>query len=313
MKQKGYVYPENNHLTTRKEMINKMFKGSMVALVTPFKDGRIDEDGLRRLVDFQLENSTDVICPCGTTGESATLSFEEHRQVIETVVKAVDGRVPVLAGTGSNNTSEAVMLTRHAKEAGASGCLLITPYYNKPTQEGLFIHYKKIANEVDIPLVLYNVPGRTGVNMEPETVARLSKIKTIVGIKEASGSLAQISDIISLSADDFNVISGDDINALPLLAVGGKGVISVTANIAPQLISSLVKDYESGNLESARSKHLKLLVLNKAMFLQTNPIPVKTALGIMGIISPELRLPMCSMPDELVTKLGNILKTYKLI
>lgn len=290
-----------------------MFKGSMVALVTPFKHGEIDTDALCRLVDFHIENATDVICPCGTTGESATLSFEEHGRVIETVVKAVAGRVPVLAGTGSNNTAEAVMLTRHAQQAGASGCLLITPYYNKPTQEGLFIHYEKIAAEVDIPLILYNVPGRTGVNMEAETVARLSKIKNIVGIKEASGSLAQVSDIVRLCGDDFSVISGDDINTLPLLAVGGKGVISVSANIAPRRVSEMIRDVESGNYPGAKEKHLDMLVLHKAMFLQTNPIPVKTALGMMGLITPELRLPLCNMPDDLADKLRNILQNYKLI
>ena len=290
-----------------------MFKGTMVALVTPFKNGRIDKEGLRRLVKFHLENSTDVICPCGTTGESATLSFDEHHQVVEIVAEAAEGRVSVLAGTGSNNTDEAVALTGHAKRVGATGCLLITPYYNKPTQEGLYIHFKKIAEKVDIPLVLYNVPSRTGVNMLPETIEKLSMIDNIVGVKEASGSLAQVSEIVRRCGDDFNVISGDDINTLPIMAVGGKGVISVTANIAPKQVSSMMKLISEKRFDEAKKLHLSLLPLHNAMFLQTNPIPVKTALGMMSRISPEMRLPLCPMPDELNEKLRNVLKTFNLI
>jgi len=290
-----------------------MFKGSMVALVTPFKNGRIDEEGLAGLVEFQIANGTNVICPCGTTGESATLSFEEHEQVVDIVISTAKGRVPVMAGSGSNNTDEAIRLTRHAQKAGATGCLLITPYYNKPTQEGLYIHFKKIAEEVDVPIVLYNVPGRTGVNMLPETVGRLAKIENIVGIKEASGSLAQISEIVNRCGDDFDVISGDDANTLPLMAVGGKGVISVTANIAPGEVSSMVRAVESGRYDEARQVHHRLLALHNAMFLQTNPIPVKTALGLMGKISPEMRLPLCPMPDDLIEKLRGVLKSYNLV
>jgi len=290
-----------------------MFSGSMVALVTPFKNGAIDEIALEKLVEFQITQGTQVICPCGTTGESATLSFEEHEKVVEIVIRAAAGRVPVMAGTGSNNTEEAIRLTRHAQKAGADACLLITPYYNRPTQEGLYQHFKKIAEQVDIPLVLYNVPSRTGVNMLPETVERLAQIKTIVGIKEASGMLSQISEIVRRCGSDFDVISGDDVNTLPLMAVGGKGVISVTANIAPREVSSMVRAAQNGDYEEARRLHLHLLPLHDAMFLQTNPIPVKTALSMMGKIAPELRLPLCPMPDELSRKLRSVLQNYKLI
>jgi 4-hydroxy-tetrahydrodipicolinate synthase len=289
-----------------------MFTGSMVALVTPFKNGRLDKKGLRDLVRFHLNNGTEVICPCGTTGEAATLSLEEHEQVVNIVMEAADGKVPVLAGTGSNNTAEALRLTRHAVKAGVAGCLLITPYYNRPTQDGLIAHFKKISETVNIPLVLYNVPGRTGVNMLPETVAKLSQLRNIVGIKEASGSLSQVSEIINLCRKDFSVVSGDDINTLPIMAVGGKGVISVTANIAPGLVSSMVRAFEQGHLSEAQRLHHHLLPLHNAMFLQTNPIPVKTALGLMGLISSEMRLPMCPMSKDLTEKLRGILKKYEL-
>ena len=290
-----------------------MFTGSMVALVTPFKSGKIDEAGLAGLVEFQTAHGTDVICPCGTTGESATLSFEEHEKVIEIAIRAAKGKALIMAGTGSNNTEEAIQLTKHAKKAGAAGCLLITPYYNRPTQEGLYIHFKTIAEAVDVPLVLYNVPSRTGVNMLPETVARCAKIKNIVGIKEASGSLSQISEIVNLCGEDFDVISGDDVNTLPLMAVGGKGVISVTANIAPKEVASMVRAVEAGRYEEAKKIHHHLLPLHNAMFLQTNPIPVKMALGMMGKISAEMRLPLCPMPDDLTEKLRGVLKQYGLI
>lgn len=290
-----------------------MFQGSMVALVTPFKAGRVDEKGLRRLIEFQIENGTDVICPCGTTGESATLSFEEHERVVEITVETVAGRIPVMAGTGSNNTEEAILLTRHAKRAGAAACLLITPYYNRPTQEGLFLHFKKIAETVDIPLVLYNVPTRTGVNMLPETVERCARIPNIVGIKEASGSIAQGGEIVSRCGDAFDVLSGDDVNALPLMSVGGKGVISVTANIAPREVATLVHAWQAGRCEEAKQQHLSLIELNNAMFLQTNPIPVKAALGMMGLVSSDVRLPLCPMPDDLNAKLKAVLQKYRLI
>jgi len=285
----------------------------MVALVTPFKNGAIDETALAGIVEFQFANGTNVICRCGTTGESATLSFEEHERVVEIVIRTAAGRVPVMAGTGSNNTSEAIRLTRHAKKAGADACLLITPYYNRPTQEGLYRHFQQIAEAVDIPLVLYNVPGRTGVNMLPKTVERLARIKNIVGIKEASGMLSQISDIVRRCGSDFAVISGDDVNTLPLMAVGGKGVISVTANIAPREVAAMVRAVQAGDYAEARRLHLHLLPLHDAMFLQTNPIPVKTALGMMGKIVPEMRLPLCPMPDDLSQKLRSVLQKYALV
>jgi len=290
-----------------------IFKGSMVALVTPFKNGTVDDEGLRRLTEFQITNGTDVLCPCGTTGESATLSLDEHERVIQVTIEAAAGRVPVLAGSGSNNTEEAIRLTRHAKKAGATGCLLITPYYNRPTQQGLYLHFEKIAASVDIPIVLYNVPGRTGVNMLPETVERLAKIPTIIGIKEASGSLEQVSQIINRCGEDFAVLSGDDANTLPLLAVGGVGGISVTANIAPGLCASMIRAAEGGDWIEARRIHHRLLPLHSAMFLQTNPIPVKTAIGMMGLVSGDMRLPLCPMPDDLNEKLRALLLQYALI
>jgi 4-hydroxy-tetrahydrodipicolinate synthase len=218
-----------------------------------------------------------------------------------------------MAGTGSNNTEEAIRLSGHAKKAGAAGCLLITPYYNRPTQEGLFLHFQKVAGAVDIPVVLYNVPGRTGVNMLPETIERLSKIPTVVGIKEASGSLEQVSQIINRCGEDFDVISGDDANTLPMMAVGGAGAISVTANIAPRLCASMIRAAQGGDWQEARRIHHQLLPLHSAMFLQTNPIPVKTAIGMMGLVSGDVRLPLCSMPEELNAKLRGILKQYALI
>ncbi|MCP4715183.1 MAG: 4-hydroxy-tetrahydrodipicolinate synthase [Deltaproteobacteria bacterium] len=290
-----------------------MFEGSMVALVTPFENGKIDGARLAGLVQFQLDNGTDVLCPCGTTGESATLSFEEHRQVVEIVIKAAGGKVPVMAGTGSNNTQEAIMLTQHAQKAGADGCLLISPYYNKPTQEGLYLHFKAVAEAVDLPVVLYNVPSRTGVNMLPETVERLAQIKNIVGIKEASGSLDQVSDIINRCGDEFNVISGDDPNTLPMIAVGGKGAISVTANIAPRACADMVHAALEGRFNDAKRMHHELLQLHNAMFIQTNPIPVKVALGMMGKIKPDMRLPLCGMPDAHNKELREVLERYGLV
>lgn len=293
--------------------MKKEIKGAIVAIVTPFRDGKVDEKALADLIEFQISNGTDGIVPCGTTGESATLSYEEHEFVVEFTVKHVKGRVPVIAGTGSNSTHEAIELTKHAKKVGADAALIITPYYNKPTQEGMYRHFKAIADEVDIPIILYNVPGRTGVNLLPETVARLSKIRNIIGIKEASGSLQQISDIIRLTGNDFTVLSGDDFIVLPLLAVGGKGVISVVSNVAPADMAELCDAFFAGDLKRARDLHYKLLPLCHAMFIETNPIPVKTALGLMGKINPELRLPLCSMSEANLNKLKQIMKDYGLI
>lgn len=290
-----------------------MFQGSIVAIVTPFRNGLIDEVALRELVEFQVDNGTDGIVPCGSTGESATLTFEEHERVTEIVVETVNRRVPVIAGTGSNSTEEALRLTRHAKKAGADGALMITPYYNKPTQEGLYRHFAETATKVDIPIILYNVPGRTGVNMLPSTVARLARIDNIVGIKEASASLEQMSQIIHQCRGDFTLLSGDDAITLPIMSIGGRGVISVVANIVPQDSATLVDEFLAGNMDKAMEMHYKLLPLNEAMFYESNPIPVKTALGLMGKISGELRLPLCEMSAANKDRLAGAMKEYGLL
>jgi 4-hydroxy-tetrahydrodipicolinate synthase len=274
-----------------------MFSGSMTALITPFRSGEFDEAAFRDLIEWQIASGTDGLVPCGTTGESATLSHEEHDRVVEVCIDAAAGRVPVIAGAGSNSTREALRLTRHAKEAGADGALLITPYYNKPTQEGLYRHYSTIAGEVDIPLVMYNVPSRTGTNLLPETVARLAKLPGIVAVKEATADLKQISSIIQLCGDGIAVLSGDDFTVLPLLEVGGKGVISVVSNVAPADMAGLIDAFAAGDHDRARSLHYRLLPLSEAMFLETNPIPVKTALAMMGKVDPELRLPLSPMSE----------------
>ncbi|MCP9452545.1 MAG: 4-hydroxy-tetrahydrodipicolinate synthase [Nitrospira sp.] len=290
-----------------------MFTGSLVAIVTPFRNGRIDERALADLIEWQIAKGTDGIVPCGTTGESATLSHEEHHRVIELTVEVVNRRVPVIAGTGSNNTDEAIALTKHAKRVGANGALLITPYYNKPTQEGLYRHYKAVAEAVDLPLVLYNIPGRTGVNMLPSTIARLSAIDTIIGVKEGSGSVQQASDIVQLCGDRITVLSGDDALTLPMMAVGAKGVITVTANIMPTEMAQLVKTFAEGKIAEARRLHFMLSPLFAALFLETNPIPVKEALGMMGKIDPELRLPLCPMAQDAKEKLRQVLKDLHVI
>lgn len=290
-----------------------MFKGSMVAIVTPFRNGKVDEKAFGDLIEFQIMSGTDVIVPCGTTGESATLSHEEHRRVVELTVKIVNKRVPVIAGSGSNSTSETLELTQHAKKAGADGALLITPYYNKPTQEGLYRHFKLVAGSVDIPVVLYNVPGRTGVNMLPATAARLREVKNIVGVKEASGDLKQVSEIIRLCGRDFDVISGDDFTTLPVLSLGGVGAISVTANVAPADCAAMFDAFFAGRMEEALKLHYKLEPLHGAMFIETNPIPAKTALALMGRIAEEFRLPLCPLADANKEKLKKTLKDYRLI
>ncbi|MCI0526697.1 MAG: 4-hydroxy-tetrahydrodipicolinate synthase [Nitrospira sp.] len=290
-----------------------MFKGSIVAIVTPFKNGRVDEKALGDLIEFQISNGTQGIVPCGTTGESATLSHTEHNRVIEFIVETARGQVAVIAGTGSNSTDEAISLTQHAKKARANGALLIAPYYNKPTQEGLYQHYKKVAEAVDLPLVVYNIPGRTGVNITPQTFARLTQIKNIVAIKESSGSLQQISEIIHYCGDRFTLLSGDDALALPTLAVGGKGVISVTANIIPSDMVKMVQFFEMGDLQEARRLHYRMFGLFHALFLETNPTPVKTALSLMGRCSAELRLPLCSLSSENLERLKQAMKEYGLI
>jgi 4-hydroxy-tetrahydrodipicolinate synthase len=290
-----------------------MFKGSIVAIVTPFNNGAVDEKKLRELVDFQISNGTDAIVACGTTGESSTLDNVEHLNVIRIVFQQVAGRVPVIAGTGSNSTAEAINLTREAKEIGVSGVLLVTPYYNKPTQEGLYRHYTAIADAVEIPQILYNVPGRTGVNLLPETVARLAPHRNIVAIKEATGSLQQASEIMALCGDQIDVLSGDDFITFPMMACGAKGVISVLANIMPKEVGDLTDAFFAGDLEKARQLHLKTLKIGNAMFIESNPIPVKTALGLMGKCSDEVRLPLCEMSAGNKAKLAAIMKEYNLI
>ncbi len=290
-----------------------MFTGSLVAIVTPFQKGKVDERALADLIEWQIANGTNGIVPCGTTGESATLSHDEHNRVIELTVEVVRRRVPVVAGTGSNSTDEAVALTKHAKQAGADGSLLITPYYNKPTQEGLYRHYRAVAEAVDLPLVLYNIPGRTGVNMLPATIARLTALPTIVGVKEGSGSVQQASDIVQMCGDRLTVLAGDDALTLPMMAVGGKGVITVTANIVPAEMARLVKAFAEGKIEDARRIHFKLSPLFAALFFETNPIPVKEALSLMGKIDPELRLPLCPMAQDTREKLIQALKDASLI
>jgi len=290
-----------------------MFKGSIVAIVTPFNNGAVDEQKLRELVDFQIDNGTDAIVACGTTGESSTLDNDEHLNVIKIVFEQAKGRVPVIAGTGSNSTAEAINLTREAKEIGVAGVLLVTPYYNKPTQEGLYRHYMAIADAVEIPQILYNVPGRTGVNMLPETVARLARHKNIVAIKEATGSLQQASEIIALCGKQIDVFSGDDFITFPMMACGAVGIISVLANIMPKEVGDLTDAFFSGDLEKARQIHLDTLKIGNAMFMESNPIPVKTALGLMGKCRDEVRLPLCEMSAGNKEKLAAIMKEYKLI
>ena len=288
-----------------------MFSGSIVALVTPFKNGAVDYEALAELIEFQINGGTNGILPCGTTGESATLSHEEHDQVVEFVVKKVAGRVPVIAGSGSNSTREALRLTAHAKEAGADGALVITPYYNKPTQRGLYRHYELLAKEVEIPIVIYNVPGRTGVSIAPETVASLDKFPNIVAIKEASGSLEQVSQIISQC--DITVLSGEDSLTFPIMALGGKGVVSVVANILPGPVAEMVSSFLEKDVEGARKLHYELYQMSRILFVETNPIPVKAALAMMGKIREEYRLPLCQMSDENRSRLERILKDYELV
>ncbi len=290
-----------------------MFSGSMVAIVTPFHNGAVDEEKLRQLVKFQINKGTSAIVPCGTTGESATLTHEEHNQVVSIIVDAVGKKVPVIAGTGSNSTKEAIQLTRRARDVGADAALLITPYYNKPTQEGLFQHYKAVAETVDIPLILYNVPGRTSVNMLPQTVERLAQFDNIVGIKEASGSLSQVTEILQRCKDAIIVLSGDDALTLPILAVGGKGVISVAANIIPGRMAELANLCLQGEWPKAKDLNLILCPLFQALFYETNPIPVKTALFLMGMIRDEFRLPLCAMSDWNLSKFKEMLVEYQLL
>jgi 4-hydroxy-tetrahydrodipicolinate synthase len=289
-----------------------MFQGSFPALVTPFRsDFSIDFDAYGRLVDFHLEQGSDGIVPCGCSGEAATLSHEEQQECIRFVVERVAGRVPVIAGTGSNNTAEAIRLTKYAKQIGCDGALLITPYYNKPTPAGQIAHYRAVAEAADIPIVLYNVPGRTGTRMMPETIAEMRKIPNIASIKEACGDIDQVSRI--LERCDINVLSGDDSLTLPMISVGAKGVISVAANVVPAKCSALCKAANGGDYEAARKLHYELLPLFQGLFFETNPMPVKACLAKMGMIQNILRLPLVAMTSESAARLDPILKKLGLI
>jgi len=290
------------------------FQGSIVAMVTPFRNGKIDEPKVRELVELHVKNGTDAIVPCGTTGESPTLSHDEHHHMVELTVAAAAGRIPVIAGTGSNSTTEAIALTKHAERSGATGALVVNPYYNKPTQEGLYQHFRAVAESTALPILVYNIQGRTAVNIETDTMARLARdCRNIVGVKEASGSLDQMSQVILACGPDFSVISGDDNITLPLLAIGGRGVISVIANIVPRETSEMVHAALDGDWKRARELHYKLFPLARAAFLETNPIPIKEAMAMAGMLEPEFRLPMCRMGEANRAKLAGILKTYGLV
>ena len=290
-----------------------MFEGISTALITPFRDGEVDEPRLQEFVEFQIAAGVDGLVPCGSTGESATMSHAEHRRVIELVVAATRGRVPVIAGTGSNNTREAIELTRHAKEAGADGALLISPYYNKPTQDGIVAHYGEIASATDFPLVVYNIPGRTASNMLPATIARLAEIEQVVGVKEACGDLGQISDMIVRCPADFAVLSGDDALTLPIMAVGGCGVISTSSNVAPTEMVELVRSAQAGDFAAARAVHQRLVPLFDVLFCETNPIPVKAAVAETGRVDEEIRLPLTEITPPNRERLKLVMKELGLI
>lgn len=292
-----------------------MFKGAITAIVTPFKeDESLDLDALKRLVEFQIKNKIDGIVPCGTTGESPTLNYEEHEEVIETVIGAVNGRVPVIAGTGSNCTKEAIEMTKRAADAGSDASLQVCPYYNKPTQEGLFRHFSAIAKSVDIPIIIYNIKGRTGINMETATLARLAREHSnIVAVKEASGDINQMQDVLNTLPKEFDVLSGDDNMTFPLMKLGGKGVISVASNIIPHEIHNLTEYALKGDFKKAEELHNKLMPLFKGIFIETNPTPIKAALAMKGMIKESYRLPMCEMQPENKIKLKEILQGLKII
>ena len=290
-----------------------MFSGSLVALITPFKNGRVDEKRLVELIEWHIRSGTHGIVPCGTTGESATLSHEEHTQVVKLAVEVVKKRVPVVAGTGSNSTAEAIRLTREAQEVGASGALMISPYYNRPTQEGIYQHYKAVAQAVlGFPIVFYNIPGRTGSNIEPSTMARLAEIDNIVGVKEAAGSIDQVLNIVSACGDKLAVLSGEDSLTFSMMSLGGKGVISTAANVIPREMADLANACLTKQWEKAAQLQIKLLALIRALFIETNPIPAKTALSLMGKCELELRLPLVPMAEANLAKLKAVLREYGL-
>ncbi len=280
-----------------------MFSGAFTALVTPFRNGEVDVEALEGMVEFQIQHGVSGLVPCGTTGETPAMSEAEDRAVVETVVRVANGRVPVVAGTGSNSTDMAIKYTRMAQEVGADGSLQVAPYYNKPTQEGLYRHFATIAESTDLPLILYNIPGRTSVTISAETMARLAEIPNIVGVKDSTLSMNMISDVIDLCGEDFDVLSGDDPMTLPLIALGGRGVISVASNVAPGAVSEMVKALLEGEWERGRELHYELLPLFRALFFETNPIPVKTAASLLGLCSDEMRLPLIPMTGENLRRL----------
>jgi 4-hydroxy-tetrahydrodipicolinate synthase len=290
-----------------------MLKGAITAIVTPFKNGRIDEEAYRALIERQIGEGIHGLVPCGTTGESPTLSHAEHKRVVSICIDQVKKRVPVVAGAGSNSTAESLELTKHVQDAGADYALIITPYYNKPTQEGLYQHYKTIASQTRIPIVVYNVPGRTSLNLLPETMARLSELPNIVGLKDATGDLKQGAKTLELCGDKITVLSGDDFTVLPLLAIGGQGVISVVSNVAPADMAGMCNAFFQGSLSAARKLHFKMWPLMEAMFYETNPAPVKTALKMMGKISGEVRQPLCPLSQANETRLRQVMQEYGLI
>ncbi len=288
--------------------MRRTFQGSLVAMVTPFRDGKVDEAAVRQLVEFHVKNGTDGLVPCGTTGESPTLSHAEHKRVVEIVIEAAAGRIPIIAGTGSNSTAEAIDMTVHAAKAGADAALLVSPYYNRPTQQGLYEHFRAIAQAAsDLPLILYNIQSRTAVNIETDTVARLAEIPNIVGVKEASGSLDQMTAVILACGPDFSVVSGDDSLTLPLMAVGGRGVISVVANFLPREVAEMTHAALDGDWKRARELHWKLFPICRGMFIETNPIPVKEAMAMLGMVRAEWRLPMCPMSEANRDRLRKLL------
>ena len=290
-----------------------MLKGAITALVTPFKNGRIDEEAYRALIERQIREGIHGLVPCGTTGESPTLSHAEHKRVVSIFIDQVKKRVPVVAGAGSNSTAESLELTKHVQDAGADYALIITPYYNKPTQEGLYQHYKTIASQTRIPIVVYNVPGRTSLNLLPETMARLSELPNIVGLKDATGDLKQGAKTLELCGDKITVLSGDDFTVLPLLAIGGQGVISVVSNVAPADMAGMCNAFFQGDLAAARKLHYKMWPLMEAMFYETNPAPAKTALKLMGKITGEVRQPLCPLSQANETRLRQVMQEYGLI
>lgn len=290
-----------------------MFPGSLVPIITPFRQGKVDRDGLERVIEHVLAGGSDGIIPCGTTGESATLSHEEHEEVVRWTIEIVRRRVPVIAGTGSNSTAEAIRLTQGAEKAGAQGALLVSPYYNKPTQEGIFQHYKAVAEATRLPLIIYNIPGRTGSKIDPATLARLSRVPRVIGVKEATGSVETSIDIVAQAADGFAVYCGEDAINFPVLAVGGAGLISAVANVAPKPLAEMARAAREKRWEDARRVHFELLALVRILFVETNPIPVKTACALMGLCSPDMRLPLTPMSEGNLARLKQVLTDYKLV